>query len=175
MLLDLQFSGELAPQYADKISEIITAFSHVTLDKIAKIKLTNSFPLFFFYSTLDEYLGHIPVAYKDVVCLCFGITKQDIQNGNVKMAGRACGSCKPKLLKREFVKIADMYPGPLVVKLDGLKNDWLKDLDIQLSIEEINGAHLEVKMHPYSKDKLKSLSDYYFEKLNFRFFLRATL
>jgi hypothetical protein len=174
-LLDLQFSGDLAVPFTDKITEIKTAFSHITLDKIPKIKIANSFPLYFFYSTLDEYLGHIPVAYTDVVCLCFGMTKNDIKNGNVKMAGRACGSCRSLLAKKEFVKIADMYPGPLVVKLDELKNEWLKDLDVKLSIEEINEAYLEVKMQPYSKEKLKSLSDYYFEKLNFRFFLRAIL
>jgi hypothetical protein len=94
------------------------------------------------------------------------------------MAGRACGSCLPYLKKREFKKIDGLYPGPLVVKLDDLKNEWAQNQTTEISeisIEEINGLYLEVKIKPYNKEKLQSLSDYFFTKLNTRFFLRATL
>jgi hypothetical protein len=178
ILTSLQFDGDLAIIFKDTIALILATFLNKTLDEIPKILISNSLPLWLFYSLLDEYQGHIPVAHDDLVCLCFGITKSDLSAGIPQMAGRACGSCLPYLKKREFKKIDGLYPGPLVVKLDDLKNEWAKNQTSEISeisIEEINGLYLEVKIKPYNKEKLQSLSDYFYSKLNTRFFLRATL
>jgi hypothetical protein len=175
ILSALQFDGDLALIFKDEIIKLTATFLNKTLDEIPKILISNSLPLWLFYSALDEYQGHIPVVRDDLVCLCFGLTKKDLLVGTTQMAGRACGSCRPYLKKREFEKILGMYPGPLVVKLEQLKKEWVKNETTEISIEEINGYHLEVKIKPYDQDKLQSLSDYFFTKLNTRFFLRATL
>ncbi len=175
ILTSIRFTGFLVPQYANEILEIVSAFSDKSLDTISTILINNSLPLSLFYKTLDEYQGNIPVEHLDLVCLCFGITKFNLEKGVPTMAGRACGSCGTLIKKREFQKIAGMYPGPLLVKLDSLKQDWSQNKNISISLLSIVNNYLEVKIIPYDRDILKSLSDYYFEKLNTRIFLRATL
>lgn len=175
---NMRFEGKRALLLQKEISLVTATFLNQPLLLIPKIEIENSLPLWLFYRTLDEYQGHVAVIKNegnDLVCLCFGITKNELKKGTPTMAGRACGSCLPFIKPREFRKISGMYPGPLVVKLDELSKEWSKTENTEVSILAINDDHLEVKITPYDKAKLKSLSDYFFAKLNTRFFLRATL
>lgn len=175
ILSDLQFKGTLFFKYEKEIKNLISTFLNKRLDSLSGIKALNSLPLQLLYSSLDEYQGHIPIQQGNIVCLCFGINKQEVDAGTPTMAGRACGSCRPFLQKKVYKKIAGLYPGPLVVKLDEFKEEWARENNVEISIEAIEENRLEVKMKPYDKEKLQSLSDYFFLKLNTRFFLRATL
>jgi hypothetical protein len=117
----------------------------------------------------------MPIHYENIVCLCFGITSNDLKNGIPPMAGRACGSCLPQIKKKEFKKIMGMYPGPLVVKLDALMQEWSKDQALDITIESIVDDKIDVLINPYSKEKLQLLSDYFLMKQGTRFFLRGIL
>lgn len=175
---NIWFEGSLALELQEEITLVTDTFLNQTLQSIPKIEIVNSLPLWLFYRTLDEYQGHVAIIKNecdDLVCLCFGITKNELKNGKPTMAGRACGSCLPFIKKKEFRKIAGMYPGPLVVKLDELTKEWSQTENTEVSILEINDDHLEVKITPYDKAQLRSLSDYFFAKLGARFFLRASL
>lgn len=97
------------------------------------------------------------------------------------MASSACGSCRPsieKLIqqtrnengmipgmdhsrsrldpKGQWVKVMGMYPGPLLIKLEELKEEWMKREGIadQYKIEFVNieGFHVDVRV---SSDKPK--------------------
>jgi hypothetical protein len=175
ILTSLRFEGTLAEVHQKAIDHLVDTFLNKTLDSIPEIVISNSVPLWLFYSALDEYQGHAPFLKEinDTVCLCFGITKQELKNANATMAGRACGSCAPHIKKKEFKKIAGLYPGPLVVKLDELKDEWAKEHAVEVSIENMSDNYLEVRMNPYDKEKLQSLSDYWYLKLKNRFFLRG--
>lgn len=124
------------------------------------------------------------------------------------MASSACGSCRMSieeiilttrnqhgLIKGmdhsksrldpngKWIKIANMYPGPLLIKLDELKNNWMKREGIvdQYSIEFINieGFHLTVEINPASEKTnaglLSALSDYLKSELGILFFLHSSI
>lgn len=80
-----------------------------------------------------------------------------------------------------WIKVAGLYPGELLIKLEDLKNDWLvaNELDDKLEIEftDIEGLHLTVKMDVSDDFKKKlfieALSDYFKEKLGILFFIHG--
>ncbi|MBC7715239.1 MAG: (2Fe-2S)-binding protein [Rhizobacter sp.] len=122
------------------------------------------------------------------------------------MASSACGTCRPvieKLIiqtraenglikgldhsksrfdeKGNWIKIAGMYPGPLLIKLDELKNKWMEREKIvgqyEIEFTDIEGFHLTVKINSTS-DKitgglLHALSDYLKSELGVLFFLKT--
>ncbi|MBC7541031.1 MAG: hypothetical protein H7281_19590 [Bacteriovorax sp.] len=120
-------------------------------------------------------------------------------------ATSACGSCREPILKaiknlREehgliqglthsqtrvdkagnWIKIKDMYPSDLIIRLDELKNSWMKREGIydqfQIEIINIEGHHLWLKVLP-SKDSdrnekvLAALSDFWRSEIGALFFL----
>jgi hypothetical protein len=174
----VRFEGKLSSEYKSEIEQIILTFLNQNLELIPKMNLKNSIPLWLFYSALEEFQGQVTFKenkHDDLICLCFGITQRELNEGPSPMIGRACGSCLPYLKKDDFKKIAGFYPGPLVVKLDDLIKNWsLKDRP-DVSIEDIDGDQIEVKLSPYNHENLQLLSDYFFEELKIRFFIRGTL
>ena len=156
---------------------------------------------------------------KDMVCLCFSVSKKDIvakvlgnKDFELKsliqetMASSACGSCrslietiikdtrnshglikgldhsKSRLDKEgKWIKIAGMYPGPLLIKLEFLKNEWMKREGIvgQFDIEwvDIEGLHLSVRINSTNEKTvaglLSALTDYIKSELGVLFFLKT--
>lgn len=121
-------------------------------------------------------------------------------------ASSACGSCKVPLIKTidairlkhglikgldhsrsryddkgHWIKIANMYPGPLSIYLDDLKNEWMKREEIsgvyELVIKGIEGFHLDIEVHGADAKVrlalLSALSDFYKSKLGILFFLHS--
>ena len=123
-------------------------------------------------------------------------------------ATSACGSCKEQIVsliektrlenglikglsnsrarvdkEGHWIKILDLYPGPLLVKIDQLKNDWMKREDIvdKFSIEfvMIEGLHLDVVItddhgnsdHKRGKALIEALTDYLKSQTGVLFFL----
>lgn len=122
------------------------------------------------------------------------------------MASSACGSCRQpieKLIhdtraehglikgldhsksrfddKGNWIKIAGMYPGPLLIKIDELKNAWMKreKIEGQFEIEftDIEGFYLTVKINSTNEKTigglLHALSDYLKSELGVLFFLKT--
>jgi len=120
-------------------------------------------------------------------------------------ASSACGTCKSDLIKSidqvrlkhgmikgldysksrfdkegHWVKIAGMYPGPLLIKLDELKNEWMKREEIvgkyEIFISGIEGFHLEIETHGANEKVRESLiialSNYLQSKMGVLFFLK---
>lgn len=120
-------------------------------------------------------------------------------------ASTACGSCKDsitryfKTIREEhgkieglshsqsrldksghWLKIKGLYPAELVIKLDDLKNQWMKREGIvgqfEIEIQKIEGYHLWLSVSP-NKDTnrslkvLEALSDYWKSELSALFFL----
>lgn len=156
---------------------------------------------------------------KDMVCLCFSVTKRDIVLGVLSdkdfelktliqktMASSACGSCRAPIekiiletrhqhglikgldhsrsrfdAKGEWIKILGLYPGPLLIKIDQLKNAWMKREGIseqyQIEFTNIEGFHLDVLITPASEKTnaglISALSDYLKNELGILFFLHA--
>lgn len=89
--------------------------------------------------------------------------------------------------KGNWVKVKGLYPGPLLVLLDDLKNEWMTREGIaeQFSLEliHIEGLHLTVKASALGKtldqDRgekiLQALTDYYKSKSGVLFFLHLSL
>lgn len=121
-------------------------------------------------------------------------------------ASSACGSCKVPLIKAiddirlkhglikgldhsrsryddkgHWIKIANMYPGPLSIKLDDLKNEWMMREEIsgvyELVIKGIEGFHVDIEVHGADAKVrvalLSALSDFYKSKLGILFFLHS--
>lgn len=124
----------------------------------------------------------------------------------ITKASSACGSCKDPLIKiiddirlkhglikgldhsrsryddkGHWIKIANMYPGPLSIKLDDLKNEWMKREEIsgayELIIKGIEGFHIDIEVHgadvKVRLSLLGALSDFYKSKLGILFFLHS--
>lgn len=122
------------------------------------------------------------------------------------MASSACGSCRVLIEKiiistrdahglikgldhskarldnqGQWIKVAGMYPGPLLVKLDELKREWMirEKIEDQFQIEfvGIEGLHLSVKINSTNEKivsgLLLALSDYLKSKLGVLFFLKG--
>lgn len=121
-------------------------------------------------------------------------------------ASSACGSCRESILKiidetrsshglikglthsksrydkeGKWVKVAGLYPGPLLIKLDELKNEWMEREGIQnqysLEFVDIEGFHLTVKIAPHTPKTtealLSALSDFLRSRLGVLFFLQG--
>ena len=124
------------------------------------------------------------------------------------MASSACGSCRPAIesiiietrnqhglikgmdhsksrldANGKWIKVANMYPGPLLIKIEELKNTWMKREGIvdqyQIEFLNIEGLHLTVKINPSSEKTdaalTSALSDYLKSELGILFFLHSTL
>ena len=122
------------------------------------------------------------------------------------MASSACGSCRPAIEKLiistrnshgiikgldhsksrldaqgNWIKIAGMYPGPLLIKLTELKNEWMEREQIadQFKIEftNIEGLHLTVQIDSDSEKVIaglmSALTDFLKSKLGILFFLKS--
>ena len=125
------------------------------------------------------------------------------------MATGACGSCRDKIIKslknlREehglilglshsktrldaagrWIKVKGLYPSELLIKLDELKNNWMKREGIaeqfSIEIQNIEGHHLWLSVNP-AEDKarnekvLQALSDYWRSEIGALFFLHLSL
>ncbi len=147
------------------------------------------------------------VSKKDIVKNVFSNKdfelKTLIQNTH---ASSACGSCRPlieKIMKEtrlenglikgldhsksrfdsegNWIKIAGMYPGPLLIKLEELKADWMKreKIEGQFEIEfiGIEGFHLTMKINSDNekivKGLMSALTDYLKSELGVLFFLET--
>lgn len=122
-------------------------------------------------------------------------------------ASSACGSCRGQIealiartraehglvlgmgnvrgrlnAKGEWIKILDLYPGPLLVKLDALKNEWMEREEIlstfKIEFVAIEGHHLDVELAGTTDLKqaeglLAALSDYLKSQTGVLFFLHA--
>lgn len=122
------------------------------------------------------------------------------------MASSACGSCRMPIEKLiidtrnvhglikgmdhskarldpqgNWIKVAGMYPGPLLIKLDELKREWMEREKItdQFEIEliHIEGLHLTVSINS-TNDKtvaglMSALTDFLKSKLGVLFFLKS--
>lgn len=122
------------------------------------------------------------------------------------MASSACGSCRMPIEKiivetrnthglikgmdhskarldsqGQWIKVAGMYPGPLLIKLDELKREWMEREKIvgQFKIEftNIEGLHLTVEIDADNEKTkaglMSALTDYLKSKLGVLFFLKS--
>lgn len=124
------------------------------------------------------------------------------------MASSACGSCRTIIEKTisdtrlshglikgldhsksrfdksgQWLKVAGMYPGPLLIKLEDLKNQWMKREQIteQYIIEftHIEGLHITLNINT-DNDKniqglLSALTEYLKSELGVLFFLKTSV
>src|SRR5690606_31825454 len=116
------------------------------------------------------------VTKKDIINSTMGNKDFDLKTLiQTTRATSACGSCKPliedlisrtrlqyglikglgnsrsrKNLQGQWIKIAGLYPGALLLMIDDYKNEWMKREEIfeQLTIEFVNieGHHLDVEI-----------------------------
>jgi bacterioferritin-associated ferredoxin len=124
------------------------------------------------------------------------------------MASSACGSCRMPIEKLiidtrnahglikgldhskarkdaqgNWIKVAGMYPGPLLVKLDELKREWMEREKItgQFEIEftSIEGLHLTISINSTNEKQvaglLSALTDFLKSKLGVLFFLKSVV
>jgi bacterioferritin-associated ferredoxin len=122
------------------------------------------------------------------------------------MASSACGSCRMPIEKLiietrnahglikgldhskarkdasgNWIKVAGMYPGPLLIKLDELKREWMEREKItdQFVIEftNIEGLHLTVSINSTNEKQvaglMSALTDFLKSKLGVLFFLKS--
>lgn len=124
------------------------------------------------------------------------------------MASSACGSCRTIIEKTiidtrlshglikgldhsksrfdksgQWLKVAGMYPGPLLIKLEDLKNKWMEREQIteQYKIEFINieGLHLTLNINTDNEKTIQGLlsafTDYLKSELGVLFFLKTSI
>jgi bacterioferritin-associated ferredoxin len=124
------------------------------------------------------------------------------------MASSACGSCRlpiEKLIletrnkhglikgldhaqsrfdeKGQWLKVAGLYPGPLLIKLDELKKQWMKRENIEgqfvLEFTNIEGLHVTVEINSTNEKTiqglLSALTDYLKSELGVLFFLQSSV
>lgn len=124
------------------------------------------------------------------------------------MASSACGSCRMPIEKMiidtrnahglikgldhskarldaqgQWIKVAGMYPGPLLIKLTELKNEWMvrEKITDQFTIEftNIEGLHLTVDINSTNEKTvaglLSALTDFLKSKLGVLFFLKSVV
>ncbi len=124
------------------------------------------------------------------------------------MASSACGSCRAPIEKLiidtrnahglikgldhskarvdasgNWIKVAGMYPGPLLIKLDELKREWMEREKItdQFEIEftNIEGLHLTVSINSTNEKTvaglMSALTDFLKSKLGVLFFLKSVV
>lgn len=124
------------------------------------------------------------------------------------MASSACGSCRAPIEKMiidtrnahglikgldhskarldaqgNWIKVAGMYPGPLLIKLTELKNEWMvrEKITEQFKIEftNIEGLHLTVSIDSTNEKTvaglMSALTDYLKSKLGVLFFLKSVV
>ena len=124
------------------------------------------------------------------------------------MASSACGSCRGPIEKLiidtrnahglikgldnskaridaqgNWIKVAGMYPGPLIIKLTELKNEWMvrEKITEQFKIEftNIEGLHLTIEIDSESEKVIagliSALTDFLKSKLGILFFIKSVL
>ena len=124
------------------------------------------------------------------------------------MASSACGSCRAPIEKMiidtrnahglikgldhskarldaqgNWIKVAGMYPGPLLIKLTELKNEWMlrEKITEQFTIEftNIEGLHLTIDINSESEKVvaglISALTDYLKSKLGVLFFIKSVV
>lgn len=124
------------------------------------------------------------------------------------MASSACGSCRAPIEKMiidtrnahglikgldhskarfdaqgKWIKVAGMYPGPLLIKLTELKNEWMvrEKITEQFKIEftNIEGLHLTVSIDSTNEKTvaglMSALTDYLKSRLGVLFFLKSVV
>lgn len=122
------------------------------------------------------------------------------------MASSACGSCRNPIQSiidetrsahgmikgldhsksrydkdGKWIKVAGMYPGPLLIKLDELKDEWMKREGIvgqfEMELVQIEGFHVSVKVNSTSEKTvsglLSALTDFLKSRLGVLFFLQS--
>ena len=122
------------------------------------------------------------------------------------MASSACGSCREPIEKLiidtrnahglikgldnskarldaqgNWIKVAGMYPGPLIIKLTELKNEWMvrEKITEQFKIEftNIEGLHLTIEIDSESEKVINgliaALTDFLKSKLGVLFFIKS--
>ncbi len=129
LIVDFSFSGELATHYQAELEEIKTKVINQTLTYAKSIsrlvlnderilenetKALTSLGLWLLQEAIDDYLGaNVTLeATRDVLCLCFGVSKKDIKTKILArsdydlphliaetMATSACGSCRLHIVK----------------------------------------------------------------------------
>jgi bacterioferritin-associated ferredoxin len=232
------FEGAKAELYSAEINELkelvlgksFDEIKHLDRKKLKSETLINGkkpmmpIGLYLLREAISSYMG-VERTYKeqkDLLCLCFSITKKDIEKRVLEdktyelksliaetMASSACGSCRKPIEaliiktrlenglikgldhsrsrfdeKGEWLKIAGMYPGPLLIEIDSLKTQWMKreDINDQFKIELINleGHHLSmsIKATNNTQDNEKTynalslaLSEYLKKELGALFFI----
>lgn len=230
------FTGPAADLYKFELEELKNLCLNKAIGEVRKIKrqslseetkLPNgkspAMPrgLWLLRKALVSYTGEGGYLKKqtDVLCLCFSVTKKDIEKKVLSnkdfelktliqetMASSACGSCRVPIEKLiidtrashglikgldhsqsrfdelgKWIKIYGMYPGPLLMKLEELKNTWMEREKItgQFEIEfiDIEGYHLTVRVNSTSEKVvsglLYALSDYLKSELGILFFLKS--
>lgn len=124
------------------------------------------------------------------------------------MASSACGSCRVPIEKLildtraqnglikgldhsksrydasgAWLKVAGLYPGPLLIKLDELKNKWMERENIkelfEIEFTNIEGLHLTLSVNSTNEKTvaglLLALSDFLKSELGILFFLKTSV
>lgn len=238
LVKDFFFEGAQSLHYSAEINELkslvmgksFAEIKHLDRKKLKLETLINGkkpmmpLGLYLLREAISSYTGE-ERAYKEqknLLCLCFSITKKDIEKRVLEdktydlksliaetMASSACGSCRRPIEalmiktrlenglikgldhsksrfdeKGQWLKIAGMYPGPLLIEIDSLKNQWMKREDIsdqfKIVLVNLEGHHLSVKIEAThsSQDNEKTytalslaLSDYLKNELGALFFI----
>lgn len=235
---DFFFDGQSSALYKKELDELKDFCIGKTLEEIKTIsrkdlihetkidgkrKSLASVGLWLVAKAIADYEGNSRYykEQRDMVCLCFGVSKKDIsakvltnKNFELKtliqetMATSACGSCRSLIEtiiedtrnshglikgldhsksrfdeKGNWIKVAGLYPGPLLIKLELLKNEWMKreKIEGQFQIEwlEIEGLHLTVKVNSTNEKivtgLLSALTEYLKSELGVLFFLKSSV
>jgi bacterioferritin-associated ferredoxin len=236
VIKDFFFDGPKLSHYQTELEELKTLSVGKSLDEVIKIerddlahetllpngkKSMGPIGLWLLKKAIADYMGEGQVypEEKDMLCLCFSVTKRDIikkvlSNKDFELktliqdtkASSACGSCllsieklisdtrnehglikgldhsKSRLDKDgKWIKVAGLYPGPLLIKLDELKKEWMERENIvgQFEIEftMIEGLHLTVSINSTNEKVvaglLSALTDYLKSRLGVLFFLKT--
>lgn len=124
------------------------------------------------------------------------------------MASSACGSCRIPILnlinetrlahglikgldhaksrfddKGQWLKVAGLYPGPLLIKLEELKNKWMEREEIvgqfEIVFTAIEGLHVSVAITPANEKTvtglLSALTEFLKSELGVLFFLESSI
>lgn len=236
---DFFFEGPGLFHYQDELTELKSLSLGKSVEDLMRLKrgdlkhearlpdeekAISSIGLYLLKKALASYSGEDRVyrEQKDLLCLCFSVTKRDIEQKVLSdksyelktlitdtLATSACGSCRGAiealivktrlengLIKGlehsksrfdqhgKWLKIAGLYPGELLLKLEALKNEWMKREEIegvfQMEFLSIEGHHLEMSFKALSEGQsnektfkalAQALSDYFKAELGVLFFI----
>lgn len=235
---EFHFDGPWASHFAVEMQELKLLSMGKTLEQIrhitrAQISVETKLPngklpimpvgLWLLKKAIGTYVGEgrYYKEQKDMVCLCFSVTKSDIvkkvlanKDFELKtliqdtMASSACGSCRMPIEKLiidtrnahglikgldhskarldkdgKWIKVAGMYPGPLLIKLEELKIEWMErekivdQFDIQFT--HLEGLHLTVSVNSTNEKQvagvLSALTEFLKSRLGILFFLKSVV